>query len=496
MRWWIRTLASRLLGAPKSLLRLALLGFLVVAAPLVLALLVAAWSVDRLASEGQLAVYEAVGVTENSAHMARVVMDLERAAREYMTHRDPSALQEYRHWRRELASVSGPPDALGPETVGRLHRGLRVVESTLFTSLLLALDQAGEPVRRVPELSLALHRSVAGISAAGYQRIDEEVAEVQHFSERTRRIVFWHLVVAVPLTLAFTLYFARRIHRPFRALADSIRRLGTADFDQPVRITGPRDLEALGDELDHLRRQLAELQSQRQRFLRHLSHELKTPLSAVLEGAELLDDPQIAADPARRAELAGIVREKGHELRRQIDNLLRFARHGEATAAATELVRLDLAAVVREVAERHRLAAGRRRIEIRLELEPASVRGDRGQLATVVDNLLSNALRFSPEGSTVTVRLERLAEVAELQVLDQGAGLAEAERERVFEPFTQGQANGHGAIKGSGLGLSLVRDCLAGHDGAITAETNREGDGRGTCMRVRLPLAEQEAGNE
>ncbi len=472
-------------GPSKSLLRLLLTGFVVVTAPLLLALTIAVWSVDRLASDSQMAIYEAVGVTENSAHMARVAMDIERAARRYASHNDPAALQEYRHWRRELAAAGAPPGAFGPEEATWLHQGLRVIESTLLTTLNLLGPDHPDGAVRVSELSLALHRSVASISAAGYRRIDEEVEQVQAFSDRAHQIFVWHLLAAVPITLAFTFYFAGRIHRPIQALGDSIRRLGTSDFDRPVEVRGPRDLEHLGGELDHLRRQLADLQNQRQRLLRHFSHELKTPLAAVLEGAELLRDPAFQENPQRREEIADIVRENGHELRRQIDNLLRFARHGEALARPAHFTRLDLAALAQEVAGRHQLTAQRRGIEIRTDLAPAEIEGDRELLATVIDNLLSNALRFSPQEQPVDLRLDVVEDGVCLEVQDRGHGIPEQERSLIFEPFRQGAVSGNGSVKGSGLGLSLVRECLNAHNGSIHALARA--DGPGANMRVWLP---------
>ena len=478
-------------GPTKSLLRLLLTGFAVVTAPLILALAIAAWSVDRLASDSQIAIYEAVGVTENSAHMARVAMDIERAARRYATHNDPAALQEYRHWRRELAAAGAPPGAFGPEEATWLHQGLRVIESTLVTTLHLLGPDRPEATAQVPALSLALHRSVASISAAGYRRIDEEVDQVQAFSDRARQIFVWHLLAAVPITLAFTFYFAGRIHRPIKALGDNIRRLGTADFERPVAVRGPQDLENLGRELDDLRRQLAELRNQRQRLLRHFSHELKTPLAAVLEGAELLRDPTFNGDPTRREEIAGIVRENGHELRRQIDNLLRFARHGEALARPAHFNRLDLAALVREVVERHELTARRRGIEIRTDLEPAEIEADRELMATVIDNLLSNALRYSPENQPIDLLLRGDDQGVTLEVQDRGQGIPEHEQSLIFEPFRQGETRGSGSVKGSGLGLSLVRECLNAHDGTIQALARP--DGPGANMRVWLPRDAKEA---
>ncbi|WP_200194798.1 sensor histidine kinase [Halorhodospira abdelmalekii] len=473
-----------LLGRPKSLLRLVLIGFALVSAPLITALGVAAWSVDRLAGEGELAVYEAIGVTQESARMARLATDMERAARQHLIFDDPTSMRDYRQWRRDLAAAGGIPGSIGPAEADWIHRGVRIVESTLLVTLLLKEHEAIAAHQRVPELIMALHRSVAAVSAAGYDRIDREVDRMAAFSEQAREILVWHSLAAIPVTILFMVYFARRIHRPIHALGDAIRRLGATRFEEPIRVAGPRDLETLGEELDWLRQHLSALQNQRQRFLRHFSHELKTPLAAVLEGTELLRERTIRNHPEQADEIIDIVRENSHELRRQIDNLLRFARHGEAIQRPTEHQLLDFTALIRDVVERHTLPARRRGVEIALELEEQTIYGDRQQLTTVIDNLLSNALRFSPDGGTIAVALRRSADQLELSVSDQGEGIPESERATIFEPFRQGSARGRSSVKGSGLGLSLVREHIAAHGGQIEAE--RAGEG-GALLRATLP---------
>ncbi|BAU56403.1 putative sensor-like histidine kinase YfhK [Halorhodospira halochloris] len=478
---------SRLFGRPKSLLRLVLIGFALVSAPLILALGVAAWSVDRIADEGQVAVYEAIGVTQESARMARLATDMERAARQYLIFDDPTSLQDYRSWRRELAAAGGLPGSIGPAEADWIHRGVRIVEATLLATLLLKEQPEIDAHHNIHQLIMALHRSVGAVSSAGYERIDHEVEQMADFSAQAREVLIWHLLAAIPVTVIFSIYFSRRIHRPIYALGDSIRRLGASRFDEPVAVSGPRDLENLGSELDWLRRHLSDLQTQRQRFLRHISHELKTPLAAILEGTELLRDAQIAGNPGQSREIADIVRENGHELRRQIDNLLRFTRHGESASPEEEVKVIDIADLIREVADRHLLSAQRRSIEIDLDLEEQSLEADKRQLATVVDNLLANALRFSPDEGRISVTLKEKNDLIELCVSDQGEGITQQERQTIFEPFRQGETTGKGSVKGSGLGLSLVRECVTELGGQVSAQTAPEG---GALLQVVLPKRE------
>src|SRR5207344_925316 len=142
--------------------------------------------------------------------------------------------------------------------------------------------------------------------------------------------------------------------RPIAAIDNAIRQLGAADFSRPIAVRGPEDLRYLGRRLDWLRRRLEEFETQKNRFLRHLSHELKTPLTALREGAELLND-QVAgplAPPQRQ--VVAIMRDNGIKLQRLIEDLLDYQR--ALHAAASLLPRaVELDALVAEVVRPHQL---------------------------------------------------------------------------------------------------------------------------------------------
>src|SRR5699024_10028871 len=122
------------------------------------------------------------------------------------------------------------------------------------------------------------------------QLVGDEVNALQEMARKAKESLFWQAFALIPAAVVMAGLFTVLIRRYFGQLDKSIRRLGEGDFDTPVEVVGPRDLEALGQQLDWLRQRLVELEEAKTRFLQHVSHELKTPLAALREGAELLCD--------------------------------------------------------------------------------------------------------------------------------------------------------------------------------------------------------------
>ena len=157
------------------------------------------------------------------------------------------------------------------------------------------------------------------------------------------------------IALALAILFAVLIARPIRQLDQAIRRMGTADFGHRIEVNGPQDLRYLGQRLEWLRSRLSDLEAQQNRFLRHVSHELKTPLTAVREGAELLrDDVGGKLSPEQR-DIVRIVRDNTLSLQKLIEDLLKY--HQARAAEPATLGPVPVADVVRRVLREQKLAA-------------------------------------------------------------------------------------------------------------------------------------------
>jgi two-component system sensor histidine kinase GlrK len=231
---------------------------------------------------------------------------------------------------------------------------------------------------------------------------------------------------------------------------------------------------------------LSELEQQQTRFLRHVSHEIKTPLTAVREGAELLRDNVAGRLSPEQQDIVRIVRENTLSLQKLIEDLLAY--HQARALEPATLAPVHLSEVVRRVLREQKLAAIARMIDFDTSLASLVVAGDSEKIRTVVDNLVSNAIKYSPRKGAIEIALFEQDGFAVLDVSDHGPGIAPEERERVFESFYSGKAPVDGKVKGSGLGLAIARDYAIAQSGRIEVLDRSDGK-RGVRFRVWLPLS-------
>jgi two-component system sensor histidine kinase GlrK len=235
-----------------------------------------------------------------------------------------------------------------------------------------------------------------------------------------------------------------------------------------------------------LRRRLDEFETQKNRFLRHVSHELKTPLTALREGTELLHDQVAGPLAPTQRQVVSIMRDNSVKLQRLIEELLDYQRALHA-AASLEVKTLSLHNLVQEAAQSHELAAQAKGVRLTIDAQSASLEADPQKLRSIVDNLISNAVKFTPPGGTITVRARALAGEAVIEVMDTGPGVPPEERESIFNLFFRGRtkAEASSRIKGSGLGLAIARELVEAHGGQIAVVT--DGSSHGAHFRVTLP---------
>jgi two-component system sensor histidine kinase GlrK len=266
----------------------------------------------------------------------------------------------------------------------------------------------------------------------------------------------------------------------------AIRQMGTADFTHAIEVNGPQDMRYLGQRLEWLRTRLHELEEQQTRFLRHVSHELKTPLTAVREGAELLRDRVGGELSPAQQEIVRIVRENTLQLQKLIEDLLTY--HQTRNIEPQTLGPVALGDVLRRVVREHKLAALARMITFDTKVKPSVVVGDAEKIRAIVDNLVSNAIKYSPRSGLISLELDIEGGNATLDVIDQGPGIDPEERPRIFESFYQGKPAPEGRIKGSGLGLAIASEYAIAHGGRIEVLDRLDGK-RGAHFRLWLPLA-------
>ena len=471
---------------PRSFLKFILLGFLLVSLPLVYALGELILSLDQLQTQGREAVQQAAQAGRASRQLFEQSVTLERLVRQHLILEDNALLddyarvrQEYRATAQQLALLPLEPESLAAlealtDTESRLHK-------------LLTMPSRG------PELQVQLADGYARLAdrtqamlAATTQLTENAIERLQDIATQGRQKWLYLALATAAIALALAILFAVLIARPIRQLDQAIRRMGTADFTHAIEVNGPQDLRYLGQRLEWLRSRLHELEEQQNRFLRHVSHELKTPLTAVREGAELLRDNVGGKLSPEQREIVRIVRENSISLQKLIENLLTY--HQTRAMEPQSVGPVDVPDVVERVLKEHKLAALARMLTFERTLAPALIVGDAEKVRTIVDNLISNAIKYSPRSATIIVKLAVERDFAVLDVIDHGPGIGASERSRIFDSFYQGSPPVDGRVKGSGLGLAIAREYALAHGGRIEV-LDRVDHERGAHFRLWLPLA-------
>ena len=467
---------------PRSFLGLLLTGFLLVALPLLGALGYSLWSAEKLAEQSRNAVYSAAQAARASRTLVNRVASTERLARQIMVLADAKLRADFVHAHLDFLRIADELFALplDAEHLDAVKRAVAAEQALL--QLLNAAPRTRARRREVNEQATRLAEDAYEVLAIGSKVAEREVEKLRASAEAIRqRLVLLGVVgTAAALGLAFVL--GALIARPVRELDASIRQLGSADFAHPIRVSGPRDLEHLGERLDWLRRRLTELETQRTRFVRYLSHELKTPLAALREGVELLNDNVLGRLSDRQAQVVSIMRHNSIKLQEMIEELLDYQRALHA-ASALDLHPVALDVLVREAAATHELALRAKGQRLVLDVAPLTIEADRTKLRAILDNLVSNAVKYTPQGGTISVCAKEDAAEAIIEVLDSGPGVPRAERETIFDSFFRGRAKGAGRVEGSGLGLAIAREFAEAHGGRIAAVENPSGG----HFRVALP---------
>jgi signal transduction histidine kinase/CHASE3 domain sensor protein len=228
-----------------------------------------------------------------------------------------------------------------------------------------------------------------------------------------------------------------------------------------------------------------ELDRLKDEFVATVSHELRTPLTSMMGFLEMIREGEAGEITEEQKRFLAIVYRSSERLQRLVGDLLFVARL-DAKGLQLQFSEIDVAAIVEEAAESSGALARSRRLDLRAEIEPVPVvRGDSERIAQLVANLISNAIKFTPEGGVVTVRAVVAGERAAIEVADTGIGIPMAEQARIFERFFRSSTATEQAIPGTGLGLVITKAIAEAHGGSISV---RSEPGAGTCFRVELPL--------
>lgn len=295
------------------------------------------------------------------------------------------------------------------------------------------------------------------------------------------------MVAAGIVLLSFVL--SRILTRRFGVLLEAIRKVREGAYSYRAEIGGSDEISAIAAEFNSLSDRLQTTEDARRRFVADASHELKTPLA----GIRLLSDSILQTedmDEATVREFVGDIVQETDRLTRITENLLRLTRLDSGVIEPPE--RVAVAPVIERVVRMLRMIAEEKRVTLTYEIERAqTVLASGDDLHQIIYNLTENAIKYNRPGGFVRVILTGTAAECVLAVEDNGIGIPEEDRPRVFDRFYRVDKMRSRAAGGTGLGLSIVADTVRRRGGSIAV---RERAGGGSCFTVRLPAADEEVG--
>jgi two-component system sensor histidine kinase TctE len=322
--------------------------------------------------------------------------------------------------------------------------------------------------------------SYRSVSPAGM--VTTTVGETMNKRAVVRRQLLWAVLTAdlVQLVAIMALVWVgvSLALRPLMALREQIAGRSARELEPLSARAGPAEVRTPVDALNRLFRRIGESSRAQQQFLESATHQLRTPLAGIQAQLELLIAEE--SEPAKRDRL-GLTLSATRRLSHTTQQLLALARSDHAAATYADFRPVDLAAVVEACVADHVSRAVAADVDLGAELQPATVYGIAWLLAEAVNNLVDNAITYTPAGGSITVRCGTGGATVFLEVVDTGVGIPAAERARVTDRFYRGNRS---RGEGSGLGLAIVADVARLHGAKLSITAGAEE--RGTCVRLEL----------
>lgn len=449
--------------------------------PMMLVLVIAGSYVGRLLEQSQHAVEHTVKITELSGQLAEQLRTMERSAQQYLVIGDAGLLQAHQAATTQFLAT----------TAEFLHAATQEAQRTILSKLQVLAHQTHQRLTtshsdaQVLPAFDQMANGLESIALLNRQAVSRARAAMQHTAKQVQQTLIWAVVLAIPLIVILIVGFTMLITRPIRQIDEAIRRLGDERFTLPVVVSGPEDLRALGDRLEWLRQRLLDVEEEKAKFLRNVSHDLKTPLAAVREGAELLNDATVGTLTPAQQQIAHIIHGNSLQLQGMIEDLLRFNIQ-QARRSAIVWGTVNLPRIIRDVTERYNTALRVKYLDLAVEMTPISLLGDAAKLTVVFDNLIGNAVKFTPQGGKITVSAQVCGKMVVIRIEDTGPGIAVEESDKIFEPFYSGRPAQEGRVHGTGLGLAIAKEYVLAHEGKIHVTPAAQGNG--ACFEVSLPL--------
>lgn len=450
-----------------SIFQWTLFIFFVVTLPLVLTTLYSIWSIQEYTGQGT-DLFLTIGVSNNNQVLVEQLQDIDRSIRQYQVLEDPEMFVLFQGYHLKFVDNAKHTNIfILPEKLQQMFSKLTHKELDLYNQILIKKDLGSEKLTKEDIKGYSLLRSDASeLVAQGNRQISLDIKSLKELAINVRTKVTLAAVISVVLAFFLGLLLLYLINRPIKRIERSIRKLGNAQFNKRIYIEGPSDLREVGEHLEWLRQRLNQLENNKQIFIKTISHELKTPLATLVEGADLLQDEVVGELNTEQHKIIELLQISNISLSGLIENLLEYQK---ATSALAKIhfSLFNLNQVIDSICSDYQLLLDKKKVSIELEGETIELTADRDKIKIIISNLFSNALKFSPDGGQINIKLEIIDDHLHMLIADQGPGIAKEQLPYIFTEFYQQETPEDWKIKGSGLGLSLVKEYVAAHNGQI-----------------------------
>lgn len=500
-----KSFITRLAINQLSISQLTLLGFTLVALPLVMALLFSANKLNKLAQQSTQSIYYVAQLSQLSNKLGDALANTERSASQYLVLKDIDLYKAYNEQQQNLvklinqALINQQDENLIGLLTGLKAQNLRIKQNisdvakgstnivdneNLTTTKPLLLSQLQQQFKQLVAMKEQIKQRSNNI-------INTQAKSIDHFANETSDNII-NSLYSIPITLFIAIIFILLITRPLKRLINKINSLEQGNFQQEISLDGTSDVIAIAEALETMRQRLHSLELQKSSFIRHISHELKTPLAAIREGTELIYDHSVGSLNDDQQEICKIIKTSVNRLQRLIEDLLDFNIVLDSTSLLkSENISFDN--LIEQVLEQRKLEIKRKNLTISFQGSPVSLYCNVKQLSVILDNLLSNAIKYAPLASSITIKQQNKNSQLAISIIDKGPGINTSQQAQVFDAFYQGTPPENSQIKGSGLGLTIVKELVMRLHGDIYIDSNIDDSDKptnqGTCITVTLPNA-------
>jgi two-component system sensor histidine kinase GlrK len=474
-----------------SITSLTLLGFSLVAIPLVIALLFGASQVNTLAKDSEEAIIDVTKILDNLQLLKNSQIKMERSAARYLVLRDGALAKSYLNQSQQILTIT--QKFVTASSDGELQTLVNVYANTIINLVKVTIPNAekkssndADILQPIQEKFNTLTQVYEKISRRSNTLNAQQINHIKQAAQSTRDFMIQSLVI-IPISLLIAAVFIFLITTPLKTLTKSILRLQQGLFDREIQLTGSPEIQEIAQALENMRMRLHALELQKSSFIRHISHELKTPLAAIREGTELLYDHSVGELNTEQQEISHIIKNSVFRLQKHIEDLLDFNIVLDSTSLQdSEQILVD--DTITQVLSDRKLDIKRKKIHIDLQLSNIYLMSNRKQVSVIIDNLLSNAIKYSPNEGVILLSTILKEGQLILTVSDQGIGISDEHQSKVFDAFFQGTAPIDSLVKSSGLGLTIVKELILRLNGHISLVSNQK-DQTGVKFSVTLPRA-------